>query len=300
MLSLDDFQRLTLDDKTVFDRHYQTFPPIHSDYVFTTMMSWMEYGDYHYTLVDDHLLIMSNIEGEPRFRPPIGKPNKELLRDVLLLAKSEGADYPFGVIDASAKEWIMDFYPRCELLEHRDYFDYVYRASDLAELPGSKYSKIRNRLNKFTKQYTYFTEEISEENMEEIKEFLKRWCLWKDCDSDVILENEKKAILYSIAHFFDLELSGIIIRVNDAIEALAVYEKMNADTAVVHYEKGAPDYDGIYKAVNRETARILQQDVQFINREEDMGIAGLRQAKLSYHPHHLVEIYHSKKENIIL
>ena len=298
MLSLDDFTVLTLEDRSLFNQLYQRYPPVHSDNVFTTMISWMAYGDYHYVHVKDNLVIMSRINGEIRLRPPMGSPNRDLLRDVLELAKKEGATYPFGVIDEQTKTWIVQMYPTIKFQEHRDYFDYVYRSSDLAELPGSKYGKIRNRLNKFINNYSYTTEAISEENMKEIQEFLQRWCLWKDCDSDIILENEKKAILYSIKHFFDLKLSGIAIRINDQIEAIAVYEHMNPNTAVVHYEKGSPDYDGIYKAINMETAKILQHQVSFIDREEDMGIPGLRQAKLAYRPHHLVKVFHVKKEDI--
>jgi hypothetical protein len=185
------------------------------------------------------------------------------------------------------------------LIENRDYFDYVYLASDLANLPGSGYGKIRNRLNKFKKNYEYSTEAINEENMNEVNEFLKRWCLWKDCDSDVVLANERKAIIYSMSHFYDLDLSGLLIRINENVEAIAVYERMNHDTAIVHYEKGSPYFDGIYKAINKETANILQKDFKFINREEDMGIPGLRKAKMSYHPHHMIEVFHVKKEDIV-
>ena len=241
---------------------------------------------------------MTQLNNEIRLRPPSGKQNVELLKQVLSLAVKEGSDEPFGVVNVKIKEWISKEFPKLKFLEHRDYFDYVYRSSDLASLPGSSYSKIRNRLNKFIKKYEYATEVISDENMDEVNEFLKRWCLWKDCESDEILANEKKAILYSMSHFFDLGLSGIIIRVEGNIEALAVYEAMSPDTAVVHYEKGSPYFDGIYKAINMETAKILQKDYTFINREEDMGIAGLRKAKMSYRPHHMVEVYHVNKKDI--
>ena len=299
MLSLDDFKRISLEDKPVFDKHYEKYPPVHSDNLFTTMISWMEYSNYHYVVVDENIVIMTQLNNKIRLRPPSGKQNRELLKQVLSLAVQEGSDAPFGIVNVKMKEWIEKEFPKLKFLEHRDYFDYVYRSSDLANLPGSGYSKIRNRLNKFKKNYEYSTEAISEENMDEVNEFLKRWCLWKDCDSDVVLANEKKAIFYSMAHFFDLGLSGLLIRINGNIEALAVYEKMSPDTAVVHYEKGSPYFDGIYKAINMETAKILQKDFTFINREEDMGIPGLRQAKMSYRPHHMVEVFHVKKEEIV-
>ena len=99
-------------------------------------------------------------------------------------------------------------------------------------------------------------------------------------------------------NFFKLGLSGLAIRINNRIEAISVFEKYSFDTAVVHYEKGSPDYDGIYKAINQETANILQKDVRFINRESDMNIPGLRKAKMSYRPDHMIKVFHLCKENI--
>ena len=300
MLSIDDFTPVKLEDKHIFDKHYAKYPLLHSDYVFTTIISWMEYANYHFTFLKDNLIIMTILENSRRFRPPIGKHNKDVFNQVMTLAKKESSEYPLGVIDKKTKDWLVQNYPKLEFTPHREYFDYVYLASDLAELPGSDYRKIRNRLNKFIRNYAYTTEKISEENIDEIKTFLQRWCLWKDCASDPLLENEKKAIMYSMAHFFELELSGIVIRIDGNIEAITVYEKMNPDTVVVHYEKGSPDYDGIYKGINVETAKLVQKEVTFINREPDMGLPGLRKAKMSYRPHHMVEVFHVARQDIVL
>ena len=300
MLSIDDFNLITLNDKSMFKKIYQDFPPVHSDNVFTTIISWQEYIKFYCAQFKDCLIIMTEKDGVLRFRPPIGNYNKDLYMEVLKLAKKEGSNEPFGVIDSQVKSWLSSNFPKLKFHSHRDYFDYVYLASNLAELPGSEYAKIRNRLNKFIRNYYYKIEKISSENMDEIGKFLKRWCLWKDCDSDVILENEKKAILFSFKHFFELELSGLVIRINDEIEAISVFEPMNEDTSIVHYEKGSPDYDGIYKLINKESAKVLQGDFKYINREPDMGVPGLRKAKMSYRPHHMVEVFHINKEDILL
>ena len=299
MLSVDDFKPVSLEDKHLFDAHYKKHLPLHSDNLFTTMISWMDYSNYHYAFVDDSLFIMTFVGNKMQFRPPSGKYDRDVFQQMLQLAAKEGDNPPFVLIDVQVKKWLEENYPKMRFKPHRDYFEYVYLSSDLAELQGTKYAKIRNRLNKFKKNYVFSTEFLSEKNMDEVKDFLKRWCLWKNCESDPILENEKKAILYSTSHFFDLNLSGIAIRINDKIEAVSVFEKLNNDTAVVHYEKGSPDYDGIYKAINAETAKILQNDFKFINRQSDMNLPGLRQAKMSYHPHHMVEVYHVDKTDLI-
>lgn len=298
MISLNDFKPIKLEDKPLFDKYYKKYPPVHSDNLFTTMVSWMDYGNYHYVFLKDSIIIMTIVNNNVQFRPPLGKFNKDIIKQVLQLAKKEGSDPPLVIIDSQTKGLISNFFPKLDFKPDRDYFEYVYLASDLAELPGTPYSKIRNRLNKFKKNHTYAVEKISKDNMMEVKEFLKRWCLWKDCESDPILENERKAILYSVSHFFELGLSGIKLRINGVIEAIAVYEMMSSDTAVVHYEKGSPEYDGIYKAVNQETAKILRNDFIFINRESDMDLPGLRKAKMSYRPHHMVEVFHLDKQCI--
>jgi hypothetical protein len=299
MLSIDDFTPITLKDKKIFDKFYKKYPPIHSDYVFTTLISWMHYANYHFTVFEKNLIIYSKIDNQTRFRPPIGEFKKQVFDNVLKLSLEQNSDYPFGIIDEKTKKWMETIYSKFNFLEHRDFFDYVYLADDLVELKGSVYSKIRNRLNKFKRNFEYNVEEITHENFDEIREFLKRWCLWKDCGSDPFLENERKAIIFSMDNFFELKLSGILIRINNQIESIAVFEKINHNTAVVHYEKGSPDYDGIYKAINQETAKILQKEVLYINRESDMGIPGLRKAKESYRPHHMERVYHLNKEIIV-
>jgi len=299
MLSISDFKQVKLEDKELFDKHYVRYPQLHSDYLFSTIISWMDYADYHYTFLKDSLIIVTRIENQLRFRPPVGMRNKDVFLEVLQLAKKEQTKYPFGLIDSPTKEWFSEIFPKLKCISHRGYFEYVYNSSDLAILPGSHYAKIRNRLNKFKRNNSYDVESISEENINEVKKFLNRWCLWKDCESDPLLEHEKKAVIYSMGHFSELELSGIIIRINGEVEAMAVYEQMNLDTAVIHYEKASPDYAEIYKVINNETAKILHKEFRFINRESDLDIPGLRKAKMSYHPHHMVEVFHIDRESLL-
>ncbi|MBN1861247.1 MAG: DUF2156 domain-containing protein [Candidatus Thermoplasmatota archaeon] len=296
MLSLGDFKKISLDDKPVFDTFYQKFPPEHSGELFSTMISWSHFVEYSYAVFDTSIVILSKRETDAVLHHPTGKLNQNLLKEVIAFAKRE--DLRFGFIKEQQKSILLKHFPSLNMVENRDFFDYIYRSSDLADLPGTKYGKIRNRLNKFTKNFSYTIEEITKGNIDEVHEFLKRWCLWRDCESDELLENERKAILYAMAHFVDLGLQGLALRINRTIQAIAIYEKMRQDTIVVHFEKGSPDFDGVYKAINMETAQRVRQTIPYINREEDLGVPGLRQAKLSYHPDHFVELYYVTKESL--
>ena len=177
----------------------------------------------------------------------------------------------------------------------RNHFEYVYRASDLAELPGKNYLKIRSQINRFRKNCSHTVEPITAENRVEVMEFLVKWCEWKGCENDLVLAHEKEAVFYAIEHFTELPLRGLMIRVNSQVAAISLFERLNEDTALVHFEKGLPDCEGIYKAINMETAALLAGEVEYINRESDLGVAGLREAKMRYHPHHMVEVWSLKR-----
>ena len=291
MLSFADFKPVSLSDRDFFRKHYQGYCQVHSDNTFTNMVCWNDYAHYRYAYVQDCIVLCSTIAEMTRYRPPIGPRNPELLADVLRLAAKSKEEYPFVILDPETREWIARLHPDLQFHAERKYFEYVYLASDLAELPGKKYLTIRHQLNKFQKTCMPQIEMISEENLGEIKDFLDLWCDWKDCDSDPVLASEKVAVSFALSHYEELQLSGIAIRANGKIGAMSFFEGQSRDTALVHFEKGLPDCKGIYRAVNAETAKILAHDYIYINRESDMGVEGIREAKTRYHPHHMVEVH---------
>ncbi len=298
MLSASDFNPVSLQDKDFFKRHYERFPQVHSDNTFTNMICWNPYANYRFAYVNGCVVLSSTIEKITRYRPPIGLRDPQLLADLLELATESKDNYPLVILDSETKDWILQLYPDLKLDTERKYFDYVYLAKNLAELPGKNYLTIRHQLNKFQRTCSPQIEPISTENIREILEFLDQWCIWKDCDSDPILASEKEAILFAISHYQKLELSGLAIRANGKIGAISLFEGLNKDTALVHFEKGLPDCKGIYRAINAETAKILANEYVFINRESDMGVEGIREAKMRYHPHHMVEVHLVKREEL--
>jgi uncharacterized protein len=298
MLSAADFKSVTLSDREIFRKHYQSYPQIHSDNTFTNMVCWNDYAHYRYAYQEGCIVLCSTIAEKTRYRPPIGPRNPEILAQVLRLAAQSEEELPFVILDPETKEWMAGLYPDLQFHEERKYFDYVYLASDLAKLPGKKYLTIRHQLNKFQKTCMPLIEVISEENLGEIKDFLDLWCDWKDCDSDPVLSSEKEAVSFALSHYEELQLCGLAIRANGKIGAMSLFEGLNRDTALVHFEKGLPDCKGIYRAINAETAKILAQDYVYINRESDMGVEGIREAKTRYHPQHMVEVHMLKRDEL--
>jgi hypothetical protein len=185
-------------------------------------------------------------------------------------------------------------YPRIEIVPDRDQAEYVYRTGDLAKLQGHDYLYIRREIHKFWRTFASSTvEPISSANCDQIKEYLDKWYAYKNHD-DGLAGHEKQAVLYSLDNMKALGLSGLVIRVDGQIGAMSIFEGMNSDTALIHFEKGLPEYEGIYKVINQETATLLSQNYEFVNRESDLGVPGLREAKMRYHPHHMVEVYSAK------
>ena len=298
MLSRGDFHPVTIEDRPLFVRHYRRFPPVHSDNTFTNMVCWDSYAHYRFAHVSGNIILSSTIEGRTKFRPPIGPPDPELLGDLIALCVDEGDEAPLVLVDTEARARIHETYPDLPLYPDRNYFEYVYRSADLAMLPGREYLNIRRHLNRFRKNCNPIVEAIGEDNREEVEEFLHEWCEWKNCDGEPFLAYEKDAVLCAISHLQKLGLSGLLIRVLGRVGAISLFEPLNETTLVVHFEKGLPDCEGIYKAINAETAELAKDRYPFINRESDMGVPGLREAKMRYHPHHMVEVFYATRDDL--
>lgn len=295
MLSPDDFMPVTLADRDFFTRHYELYPQTHSDNTFTNMVCWNHYAHYTYAYVEKNIIIASTIGSVTRFRPPIGPHNPALLRSLIRFASDVSDNEPLMLIDPDTARWILQTCPEINLVPDRNDFEYVYRAADLAELPGKNYRTIRRQVNKFKRNCATTVESVSRDNWEEVKRFLIEWCEWKGCeDGDPVLAHEKDAVFFAIDHFNELPIRGLAIRVVGRVGAISLYERLNSDTALIHFEKGLPDCEGIYKAINNEVAARLAQHFTYINRESDLGVTGLREAKMRYHPHHMVEVYSLK------
>ena len=295
MLDQEDFKPVRLEDRAFFENHYASYPQIHSSNMFTNMVCWNHFAHYRYTYVNKNVIISSTIRGVTRFHSPIGPHDPTLMRALVRLALYVGDDTPLVLIDPDTARWLQKIDPNLMLVPDRNHFDYVYKATDLAELPGKNYVKIRNHIRKFWNNYSHTIENITARDNEKIMSFLVKWREWKGCENDSFLSHEIEAAAYAIEHLAELPLKGRLIRVNSQVGAISLFERLNADTAVVHFEKGLPEYNGIYKAISKDTAMVLAGEVKYINRESDLGVSGLREAKIRYHPHHMVKVYSLKR-----
>ena len=164
----------------------------------------------------------------------------------------------------------------------RDNSDYIYNRIDLANLSGKTYHKKKNLVNSFKNNYEFTIEKINSSNIEDAKKVLNLWKEGRDL---------KQTDYYQCIDALDdiknenSVLSGIIAYVENNPVAWSLGELLpDSKTYLVHFEKGDNNYKGVYQFINNETAKNLPETVLYINREQDLGDEGLRQAKMTYRP----------------
>jgi len=181
-----------------------------------------------------------------------------------------------------------------EITSDRAASDYVYLTSDLINLEGRKYDGKRNLIKQFQSNYTFEMAEITKKHIPEVQAIQAEWCKTRQCEPGTVLADENVAIEQMLGHFSDIEIFGAMLKVNGKFAAYTLAGVLNDKTAVTYIEKGLHGYKGIYQAINQMFAEKYLSKYEFINREQDVGDDGLRHAKMSYHPHHLVHKYSVK------
>ncbi|QNK41436.1 DUF2156 domain-containing protein [Caproicibacter fermentans] len=213
----------------------------------------------------------------------------------LMMADAAEKRIPFQLWGATKEqtEELEQLFPgRFRFVLDRNSSDYIYRSEDLIALSGRKFHGKRNHISQFERKYDWSYEDLTRENLEDCRLVAKQWC--KDhggCKDKDGFASEPCAIDRALNHFDELHLAGGMIRVEGKPVAFTVGEEINPKAYLLHFEKALDGYDGLYAVINHEYAAKHLEGYELINREEDMGIEGLRKAKLSYHPALLLERY---------
>ena len=174
------------------------------------------------------------------------------------------------------------------LTPDRDNFDYIYNMEDLRTLSGKKYHGKRNHINQFLSANEYEYVEITPSMLLECMAIYEAWLAKKDPAEQGVL-GEKNAILIGLQYMEQLGPKGGGIRMGGQLRAFSLGERLDDEMAVIHIEKAEGEIPGLYPLINQAFVDNAWKDVTYINREEDMGLEGLRKAKLSYHPAFLLE-----------
>ena len=288
-----DFHRVSLADREEYSRILAEAPPRGCEYSFANIFLW---GRQHIALRHGCAALFSHFYGRSVYPFPIGDGDKAaVLREILSDAKKRGLPCRItGMTDADRAFLEETFPDTFHFRTDRDSYDYVYQTDALADLRGRKYQKKRNHTNRFrTEHPDYQVVPLTPCNMILAQHMINDWYtarLKEDPEGDYMLENI--ALAKACRFYGDLAMDGILLMEGDRVLAVTMGSKLAADTFDIHFEKAREEVDGAYTVVNQEFARYLRlkyPGVCYLDREDDMGLEGLRKAKLSYHPHHMID-----------
>ena len=258
-------------------------PQAASDYSFLNLWAWAdEYGlDWAW---DGTLVWIRQTRPETVSWAPVGPWDEFDWPARFPAVDAQGRTFT-RVPEKLADIWGQNYGKQARVSPERGNWDYVYAASDLIELPGNRYHKKKNLINQFTKSTDFTYTDFTRQTIDQAMAMQEDWCAWRDCESSEVLAAENRAIVRVLdrwEHF--AHILGGALYVDQIIVAYTLAEPLTADTLVVHFEKGCPDYKGVYQAINQMFLARAASGYRFVNREQDLGNEGLRKAKLSYHP----------------
>ncbi len=275
---------LSLDDRLFVTEYLRRFPPETSELTFTNLYVWRRTRPIWIDTFRESLIFFAETQmGRVILGNPIGAVS---LIEVFGEYGSQirGADrFPrTKVPDLSQLAGVT-------VVKDRDNSDYVYRQEDLATLAGRHFTKKRNHINQCLAAHNCQYEIITPETVGECLAMQDRWCAARDCKTEPGLCGEYQAIEETLRHYHEFGLTGGAIRIEGNIEAFSLGEALNPSTAVCHFEKAMPLFLGLSQLINQWFVRNNLAGFTYVNREQDLGIPGLRQAKETYYPDHLVE-----------
>lgn len=282
------FRHITLNDREAYGRRLDACPQVTSDYSFINLWSWADVYGLEWAWADALVWIRQS-RPYKRYWAPVGAWDS-VSWPAQFIAKEAAAIKFVRVPERLVRLWEGALGDRVTATTDRDQWDYVYAAADLIELKGNRFHKKKNLVSQFEKHYTYRYEAMTAELADKALALQDDWCEWRQCASDVHLADENR-VIWRVLSQWDLlpGVTGGCLLVDDLVAAYTVGEVVSDDTLVIHFEKGCPDYKGVYQAINRMFLVHQSSGVIWVNREQDLGDDGLRQAKTSYHPERFLE-----------
>ncbi|MCC0650155.1 phosphatidylglycerol lysyltransferase domain-containing protein [Clostridioides sp. ZZV15-6598] len=294
------FKDIELSSKKELDPYFDLVDYEACEYCFSTLYMWQHVYKTGYYIGEDFAVLVGEYEGDSFSILPLAKKDKlpEVVDFVLEYFSHNNKKIYLRGITTEVVEFLKEKYPnRFEYIEERDLFDYVYDAESLRTLAGKKNQKKRNHINYFLKEYAgrYESRLLDKENFNECLVLMKEWESNKEENNefDESMDDELVGIK-KIFNNYDIlkdKVKVFGVYVDGKLEAFSIGELLNKNMALIHIEKANPDIRGLYPFINQQFLVSEFKDVEFVNREEDLGIEGLRKAKLSYHPCRFVEKY---------
>lgn len=285
-----EFKSIGIEDKNAYDSYRKLDPTNGSEGVFATMFIWNEY--YHMETAKDgeFFYIRFNIKGKaPAYFFPIGSGNlQNAIKKLEVYSKERNEKLRFMLVSEENKNKLNELYPdRFSFVSNRNCADYVYLTEKMINLSGKKLHSKKNHLNYFLQNYNFEYKTV------DTKDILD---LCADKAYELVSKKEKNTNSFELgamksyfSNYFKLKQKGAVLLIDNEIIAMTFGEKLNDNMALIQIELADDKFRGAYQAINKMFCEKEWSDLKYVNREEDMGIEGLRKAKLSYKPQMLIE-----------
>ncbi len=290
------FKKIELCDRGKLIPFLQAADELTCEISFINLLIWQPLYNNCYCIEDDILFLKSYDKNIETYSLPFGDVKNGMQKIINHCKK-------LPVIWAQDGERFNNFkklFGECyDIYESRNEFDYIYNSSDLINLSGKKYHQKRNHISAFSKHHNWHYEDITSDNIEKVKNCAQDWYGQYDCALDEELKTERNGLNIMLDNMEFLGVKGGAIVVDDKVVAFSLGSAINDQVYNIHIEKAILGFDTAYTVINREFAARNAQNFKYINREDDLGVEGLRKSKLSYKPEILLPKYIcTKRENL--
>ena len=287
------FKKVEIEDIEIFKKYVGFSGELSCESAFVNLLIWESAYNNMWAQEDGQLIIKSGRGEDSSYRLPFGN---DFLKGIELVREYSGEKYPDFWVQEGARldNFKAHFGEKYFFEENRDAFDYIYLREDLANLSGKKYHSKRNHISAFSKKQDWVFKPITAENIADVKLCAEKWYKENREKEDKYLRHEKCGVETILNNMELLGVRGGAVYVGENVVAFTLGSKISGEIFDIHIEKALNDYAEAYTVINREFARTLTE-FKYINREDDMGLEGLRKAKLSYKPAILLKKYACRK-----
>lgn len=252
---------------------------------------WREFFQKQYCIIGDSLVIkMKYFDGEDAYLMPLGGDTKSAL-DAIRKNTEAGETVRFVAVTKARLPELETVFGEIKTETNRDWSDYIYDKTEFVRQKGKKFSTQRNHVNRFIRSYPgYSFEIIKAEHIESIKTFFANFDTEYNKEDAMVAEETVK-IMEMLDHYEAYQMVGALMTLGEMVLGFTIGEVIG-DTLFVHVEKARTDIPGVYPALSQHFAAEFEEDeIVWINREEDLGDPGLRRSKAGYNPAYLLDKY---------
>jgi len=292
----DALKEMTIEDKEIILSYTNKRTVYSCEYGLTTLFMWQNMYKPHLFFNENYMLIFEHYEDECYSLMPMCTPEyfDESFKMTIKLFEEIEESFEMYCVDEQYATFIKENYGEHFHVEApRDLADYIYDAEKLRKLSGDKLRKKKNHINAFLRDYAdrYLHRELSRMDKEVISDFLEEWCLLHG-DENSHLQEEIIGIHFILENLETLEAKAIGVFVDGRLEAFSMASSINEGReAIIHVEKANTEIRGLYPFINQLFLTEYLTKVELVNREDDLGLEGLRKAKMSYEPLRLEHKY---------